>query len=165
GAVSGLCVCSYIAARIAERRMRESPLAGSARRILRAVHEMLRRPGILTLGLAISFAIQLAFIGLSIGLAEAIGLHLPVEAWLFAWPLAKLIAVAPISFGGIGVREASLAGLLTPFGADPALVVAASLLWQSIFFAGSLGGGLAALAAARYGVAEPKDGQTDASQP
>jgi glycosyltransferase 2 family protein len=36
---------------------------------------------------------------------------------LFAWPLAKIAAVVPITQGGIGVREAALVVLLAPFGA------------------------------------------------
>jgi uncharacterized membrane protein YbhN (UPF0104 family) len=67
--------------------------------------------------------------------------HAPLAAWFFAWPLAKLIATLPISVAGLGVREASLAGFLAPFGAPPAAVVAIGLLWQTIQFAGGLVGG------------------------
>jgi uncharacterized membrane protein YbhN (UPF0104 family) len=67
-----------------------------------------------------------------------------------AWPLAKLLAVAPVSVAGLGVREASLAGLLSQFGAEPAAVVAVGLLWQSILFAGGLLGGLLLLAFGRF---------------
>ena len=38
--------------------------------------------------------------------------------WLLAWPLAKLIALAPVSLGGIGVREVALATLLLPCGSN-----------------------------------------------
>ena len=77
---------------------------------------------------------------LAVMLAEGLGVEAPLAVWLFAWPLAKILAVAPISLGGIGVREASLAGLMAPFGADPAGVVAASLIWQGVLFVtGALG--------------------------
>ena len=40
--------------------------------------------------------------------------------WIFAWPLAKIIAVLPVSLNGLGLREATLAGFLAPFGASAA---------------------------------------------
>ena len=38
----------------------------------------------------------------------------------------------------VGVREASMAGLLRPFGADPAQVVAIGLVWQSLLYVSGL---------------------------
>ena len=53
---------------------------------------------------------------------------------------AKIIAIAPVSLGGLGVREASMAGLLKPFGADPGQVIAIGLIWQSVLYAsGAIG--------------------------
>jgi uncharacterized membrane protein YbhN (UPF0104 family) len=92
---------------------------------------------------------QLSFITLSIQLAEACGLHLPFRVWLFAWPLAKLSAAIPITQGGIGVREAALAALLVPFGAPPALTVAAGLAWEAIVGSGALLAGAFALITGR----------------
>ena len=82
-------------------------------------------------------------------LARASGLDLPAAVWFFAWPLAKLIAIVPVSLAGLGVREASLAGLLAPLGADPATVVAVGLLWQSVLLATGLAGGLVLLLVGR----------------
>ncbi len=75
-------------------------------------------------------------------LARESGVIAPTAAWFFAWSTSKLLAVLPISVGGLGVREASLAALLAPFGAAPARVVAVGLLWQSILFTSGLLGGL-----------------------
>jgi uncharacterized protein (TIRG00374 family) len=96
----------------------------------------------LALCLALSLVVQCAFIVATIGLAEAAGVHAPAAAWFFAWPLAKLVATLPISIAGLGVREASLAGFLVPFGAPAAAVVGVGLLWQTIQLAGALLGGL-----------------------
>jgi glycosyltransferase 2 family protein len=52
--------------------------------------------------------------------------------WFVAWPLSKLIAVLPISLGGIGVREATLVSLLAPYGAPRAAVLASGILWQAV---------------------------------
>jgi hypothetical protein len=45
------------------------------------------------------------------------------------------------------VREASLAALMSAYGASAPKVVAVGLLWQSVLFAGGLTGGLAQLLA------------------
>ena len=79
-------------------------------------------------------------IWLSVSLAAPVGVHIPLAAWFFGWPIAKIVATLPLSLGGLGVRESSLAALLAPFGADPALVVASGLAWQAILYlAGALG--------------------------
>src|SRR4029453_5320720 len=83
------------------------------------------------------------------GRGGAGGVHSPLSAWFFAGPLAKLIATLPISIAGLGVREASLAGFLAPFGAAPASVVAIGLVWQTIQIAGGLVGALILLLPAR----------------
>jgi uncharacterized membrane protein YbhN (UPF0104 family) len=68
-----------------------------------------------------------------------------LRVWLFAWPLAKLAAVLPLTQGGMGVREAALVALLTPFGAPGALVLAAGLVWEGVIIAGGLLSGAIAL--------------------
>ena len=106
-----------------------------------AVTSLKRRRAALIVCLCLSMAVQSLFIGVNILLATNSGLVLPAAAWFFAWPLAKLLALAPISLGGLGVREASLAALLAPLGASPARVVAVGLLWQSILLVSGLLGG------------------------
>jgi glycosyltransferase 2 family protein len=54
------------------------------------------------------------------------------------WPLSKLAALVPITLGGLGVREATLAALLVPFGVPPAVGVVAALLWQTVLITGGL---------------------------
>ena len=54
----------------------------------------------------------------------------------------------PVSLNGLGLREATLAALLDPFGADPSVIVAAGLMWQAVLFAA---GGLGALVLALSG--------------
>lgn len=105
-----------------------------------AISQQRRRPGLLTSMTFLSVAIQGLFLGLAGWIAFEIGVDVSAGAWLYAWTLAKLIATLPISLGGLGVRELSLAALLAPFGADQASVVAASLGWQGVLFlAGAFG--------------------------
>jgi glycosyltransferase 2 family protein len=115
----------------------------------RAGRSVLQRPRAAIGALTISLVEQLSFITLSVVLAQACGLRLLFRAWLFAWPIAKLSAAIPLTQGGIGVREAALAGLLVPFGAPPTLTVAAGLAWEAVVISGALTGGAFALCVRR----------------
>lgn len=96
------------------------------------------RPQILILGWLLGTLIQSTFLILTALLAVSCGLVLPLRIWLFAWPLAKLAAVLPLTQGGIGVREAALMALLAPFGAAAPLVLASGLVWEGVIIAGGL---------------------------
>jgi uncharacterized protein (TIRG00374 family) len=124
------------------RSMRFRRRLARLRHALRAVS---KRPGVLILGWLVATCVQLAFLMLTAQLAVTCGLTLPLRAWLFAWPLAKLAAVLPLTQGGIGVREAALVALLSPFGAPGHLVLAAGLVWEGVVIAGGLMAGAAAL--------------------
>ena len=52
--------------------------------------------------------------------------------------LSKLVAILPISLGGVGVREAALVTLLVPYGAPREAVLASGILWQAILAASGL---------------------------
>jgi glycosyltransferase 2 family protein len=100
-----------------------------------------RRPGLLLAVLVASVLIQGALVMLAYVLALATGVTVAAGPWVFAWPLAKILAILPISLGGLGLREATLAALLVPFGAVAAEVVAAGLAWQGVLFlTGGIGG-------------------------
>src|SRR5271163_863280 len=58
--------------------------------VRRAVRSIARQPWAMLKALSLAILAQIAFIGLSLLLAEACGLHLQFRVWLFAWPLAKL---------------------------------------------------------------------------
>lgn len=79
--------------------------------------------------LALSLAIHLGG-GLAVyGLARASGAALDLLVCLTLAPPVLLLATLPVSFGGWGVREAALIGLLAPFGiaADQALGISVAL--------------------------------------
>jgi uncharacterized membrane protein YbhN (UPF0104 family) len=110
-----------------------------------------RRPWLLVTTLALSLAVQTLFVWLSARLGLAAGVDIAFGAWLFAWPLAKIVAVLPIALNGLGVRESSLAALLAPFGAGAAEVVASGLVWQAVIFgAGALGALVLFLSGGRF---------------
>jgi uncharacterized protein (TIRG00374 family) len=133
-------------------RFRKKILAGRSLRFRRrlarlrhAVRSVSKRPRVLVLGWLLGACIQASFLVLAAELAALCGLTLPLRSWLFAWPLAKLAAVLPLTQGGIGVREAALVGLLAPFGAPGHLVMAAGLIWEGVVIAGGLIAGAVAL--------------------
>ncbi len=122
----------------------------------RAGRSMVQKPGVVLVAFSIAVVAQLSFISLNVVLADACGLRLSFRAWLFAWPLAKLSAAIPVTQGGIGVREGALAALLVPFGAPPALTVAAGLAWEATSISGALLSGTFALATGRAARNHPR---------
>jgi uncharacterized membrane protein YbhN (UPF0104 family) len=111
-------------------------------RVWRALRSLRGRPRVLITGWILGTSVQFTFLMLTALLAISCGLTLPLRVWLFAWPLAKLAAVLPLTQGGMGVREAALVALLAPFGAPGALVLAAGLVWEGVIVAGGLISGL-----------------------
>ena len=97
-----------------------------------------QRSHVLVYGWIAGTLMQAVFLLLTEQIAVYCGLVLPLRVWFFAWPLAKLAAMLPLTQGGIGIREAALVGLLVPFGGARHLVLAAGLLWEAIVIAGGL---------------------------
>jgi uncharacterized membrane protein YbhN (UPF0104 family) len=135
-------VGAFALAFMIDRRFRASAPGGKVGRLLAAAAaaaaDLARTPGRLLLCLVISLAVQSTFIGINIAFAEAARVEAAPTVWVFAWSSAKLISLAPISLGGLGVREASMAGLMRPFGADPAKVIAIGLIWQTLLYTSGL---------------------------
>lgn len=144
-------LCAFAVAALLAYLLRKRLIGGRSvrfrRRLARLRHAfrmVSRRSHVLLLGWVMGTAIQTAFLVLTARLAIFCGLNLPIRSWLFAWPLAKLAAVLPLTQGGIGVREAALVALLAPFGAPGYLVFAVGLVWEGVIIAGGLfAGGLA----------------------
>lgn len=116
-------------------------------RLRHALRSGWQRPHILILGWLLGSAIQFSFLVMTALIAKSCGLPptvVPLRVWLFAWPLAKIAALLPLTQGGIGVREAALVGLLSPFGAPAHLVLATGLVWEGVVIAGGLIAGLTA---------------------
>ena len=87
----------------------------------------------LAAAIGISFLVQGAFVLTNAWVARQVGVTTGLAAWFVAWPLSKLVAVLPISLAGIGVREAALVLILSPYGAPREAVLASGLLWQAFF--------------------------------
>jgi uncharacterized membrane protein YbhN (UPF0104 family) len=113
--------------------------------IRHAIRSISRHPHRLVFGWLLGTSVQGSYILLTALVGISCGLVLPLRVWLFAWPLAKMAAVMPITQGGIGVREAALVLLLAPFGAPAARVLATGIVWEGVIIAGGLLAGLTAL--------------------
>jgi uncharacterized membrane protein YbhN (UPF0104 family) len=107
-----------------------------------ATHAVVRRPQLVLLAVGIGIVLQASLVLLNAWLGDICGLHLPLWAWFFAWPMAKIASMLPVSLGGLGVREAALVSLLVPVGADAASVVAAGLAFEAVIIIGGLVSGL-----------------------
>lgn len=120
-----------------------------ARRILvklrRSLRALRRRPVTVGGALLLGILLQSLLVALNAWLGQAAGIDIAFTAWVFAWPMAKIAALVPITQGGIGVREAALAALLAPFGVPAVLAVAAGLVFQGVIISGGLAGGVIAL--------------------
>jgi hypothetical protein len=127
------------------------PMSRPVQKIQSACRSLLQQPAAALAALGLSLFIQGTFAILNAVLGEAIGIAAPLPVWLLAWPMAKLVATLPISLGGLGVREAALAGFLLPYGVSPVLAVAQSLVWETILIALGLLGGTAILLTRRRG--------------
>lgn len=118
-------------------------------RVRKAARRMARQPARVLLAWTLGLGFQVGLVLLMTRIAAECGLFVPLSAWLFAYPMAKLAALLPVTQGGIGVREAALAALLVPFGARPVLTVAAGLVWETVIYAVGLAGGIIPLLAGR----------------
>jgi uncharacterized protein (TIRG00374 family) len=109
-----------------------------------AIRSVSRHPHRLLFGWLLGTSVQGTYVLLTALLGISCGLTLPLRVWLFAWPLAKIAAVLPITQGGIGVREAALVVLLAPFGAPAAQVLATGIVWEGVIITAGLLAGLMA---------------------
>lgn len=132
----GLVAFRFVLAGLPLRKLPRK-LARFAIKMLRALKMLLARPTRGIIGLSFCLILQAAFVAVNIPLGKMVGLNLDVRLWYLLWPLAKVGAMAPISLGGLGVREGIFAFLVKPF-ADSELAVAESLVWQSILITGGL---------------------------
>jgi uncharacterized membrane protein YbhN (UPF0104 family) len=120
--------------------LRSRRFANIASHIGQAWATIVTRRSALASAVLISLVVQSAFVMTNVWLARQVGVTTGVAAWFVAWPLSKLIAILPISLGGIGVREAALVSLLAPYGAPREAVLASGILWQAVLIVTGLAG-------------------------
>ncbi len=92
--------------------------------------------------LPLSVFVQLGVIGAHVALGRAVGLTLAWPDWVLVVGLAALAAALPVSFNGIGVREASYVGLAGWAGGDETAAGAMAALWLLVLAITALPGGV-----------------------
>ena len=78
--------------------------------------------------MVLAFGMQLLRIGCTIVGALALGIQLPIITYLVVVPLIFLVALMPISVGGLGVRETAFVTLFGLVGVSPEAAFTLSLL-------------------------------------
>jgi uncharacterized membrane protein YbhN (UPF0104 family) len=134
-------------------------IRGRVAQALVALRRQRRRPGALAFCFLAAVAMQFALVLLNRVLGGALGVEASLPEWLFAFALAKVAGLLPVSFNGIGVRDSAFAALLVPlldnegWSRDErwAHAIATSLAWQAVLIAGGLVSGALWRIAARGG--------------
>lgn len=153
---AGLALAPWLVERIAAI-WPKMPLLGLARRTVGVLRDYAKRPVLLATVFALSLAVQAFLVWLAWILALSAGANVEFAHWLFAWPLAKILSVLPVSLNGLGFRESALAALLAPFGTVAATIVAAGLVWQAVLFAAGLLGAVAVILTGGRITAKPQN--------
>lgn len=88
----------------------------------------LGRPSRLGLCMGLSFVFQ--FLGAlnEYMVGKAVGFYVPLTDWCWIFAILSIILLLPISIAGLGVREASLVGMLALFGVNAVDAITCSLL-------------------------------------
>lgn len=115
---------------------------------------LVRQPRVAAAAALASIGVQAGMVLLAVAMGRAVGIEVSLAAWFLAWPIAKLTILIPLTISGLGVREAALAGLLLPFGVDPAVAVAQGLVWQSVQVGLALVAGAAAYGSRHWRVSD-----------
>lgn len=155
GAAAIVCLAILVwlggsAGRGLDRRTWTRPVRVTAQAARRLVK--LRRLALLVLGQ--SLAVHLLLVAAAALLFAAIGASAPVFYLLGAVPLVMLLAVAPVSLGGWGVRETAMVAALAPVALSPADSLTGAVLLGLGHLVIGLPGGLWWLATRRAGGAE-----------
>lgn len=95
---------------------REAWLLGPLRRFLEAWRDQTRRPGRALLSVTVGIAVQVAAVAGSQSLGLAVGIDQPFSVWSAVIGVMSVIVLMPVTVAGIGLREASLVGLLDLVG-------------------------------------------------
>jgi glycosyltransferase 2 family protein len=118
------------AAAIAFRRYspRVGVLLDRGRVFVESWHEYLERPVTLLWSFLIGVAHQIIYVGMVALVAAQMGVHLPVFEWLWILALVSVAAFAPVTVGGVGIREGTFVVLLSTLGVGVEAALAISLV-------------------------------------
>jgi glycosyltransferase 2 family protein len=111
--------------------------------IRRALRDYMTNVSLIARVFILAIAVQLVALILVVWLlAEALGIRAPLLFHLVAVPVIELVALVPVSFNGIGLREGAYVFLYAQAGVTPEAALALALAWTLLLFIFSLIGSL-----------------------
>lgn len=90
------------------------------------------RPGMLGWAILLAIGFQVLRVVVVAVSAAAVGVHLPIAYFFIFAPIIAMLSMAPISFAGVGIREATYVYLFSLVGIAAEQAFAASVLVQII---------------------------------
>ena len=105
----------------------------------------LKTPHIPALSVTLGAVFQLISTASMFFLGRAIGIDVALADWCWIFAVLSIALLLPVSFAGLGVREATLVGFLGALGVRPELALSVSLLSLMIQIFDSLIGGVITL--------------------
>ena len=141
-----LAVASLLVARLIPVRRLPWKLRRLIAKLRTAIRSMAGRPGSMLSALLLGMLLQGLLVVMNAWLGDIVGIHISLVVWILVWPLAKIAAVAPLTQGGVGVREAAIVILFQPFHVGAPEAMATGLIFTSVVIIGGLlSGGIAFL--------------------
>jgi hypothetical protein len=119
-----------LASRLAGAAGRAGRIGDLAGRFLETWREQAAHPATVVRSLAWGLVAQFLVVAGSAVLAQALDIDLPLAVWCVVGGALTLVLLAPVTVGGIGLRDVSLVGLLSTVGiaADRALALSLAML-------------------------------------
>ena len=90
--------------------------------------------------ISISVAVHMLTVLAIYGISLSIDAHLSFQMLLIAVPPVFLLTIVPVSLAGWGIREGAMVGIFTLVGADPAKVLAMSILYGLLLIISAIPG-------------------------
>lgn len=141
--VAALAIFSGTAASVAQRaagRLQHPALPRLILKMTDAVRRYANHRGELVRVLAVSIAVQVLRVLQAYCLGRALGIVLPLSAYLVFVPIILLVMLLPITVNGLGTSQIAFVWLFTPAGVPEASAVALSLIFVALGAVGNLPG-------------------------
>lgn len=109
-------------------------------RLSKRLNHLYKSKVLLMKHISISVAVHLLSVLTMYGISLSIDTHLSFQMLLIAVPPVFLLTIIPISLAGWGIREGAMVGIFTLVGANPAKILAMSILYGLLLIISALPG-------------------------
>jgi len=116
-----------------------------------------QNPMLITKALSWSLIFHFIIIAIHVLIGYAIGIKIPVLYYFIVYPMSSLAGFLPVSFNGIGPREATYIYFLSLIGINSSAALAFGVFWFGIVLISSLTGGIFYLKGKKIGLENEKD--------